>query len=81
MTDHRFEATATITPGEHERCPGGTLIGLVRVILTDAGPIARDDGSSHERPDVICPLRPSEARQLAARLLTLAELADREPAR
>jgi hypothetical protein len=72
---HRFEATAVIKPGEHERRVDGTAIGLVRVVLTDNGPVIADrgDGPEYHRPDVVCPLRPDEARALAARLLELAD--------
>ncbi len=77
MSEHRFEAHATITPGEHEHCPGGRLLQLVSVALTDAGAVTHDDSSSDQRPNVSCPLRPTEARQLAARLLELADHADR----
>jgi hypothetical protein len=72
---HRFEAHATITPGEHEHTVDGTPLQLVRIVLTDAGPVLADGGNGPEqrRPDVVCPLRPSEARALAARLLELAD--------
>ena len=76
MREHRFEADATLTPGEHELCLGGRRRQLVTVALSDGGQITRDDGSSYRRTDVFCPLRPSEARQLAARLLELADDAD-----
>ncbi|MDQ3608786.1 MAG: hypothetical protein M3459_07790 [Actinomycetota bacterium] len=73
---HRFEAQATIVPGEHELC-GDTLVQLVTVALSDGGPITRDEATStYQRPDVFCPLRPAEARQLAAQLLELADHAD-----
>jgi hypothetical protein len=52
---------------------------LVTLTLTDAGPVTTPDGSDHERPDVICPLRVSEARSLADRLTRLADQADRTP--
>jgi hypothetical protein len=81
MTDHRYEARADIVPGEREMVAGGSLIQLVRLTLTDAGPVTRPDGRDHERPDVICPLRISEARALAGRLLALADQAHRIPAR
>jgi hypothetical protein len=72
MIDHRFEAHACVEPGECEVLLDGRRLQLVRVVLTDCGPITRDDGSSYRRPDVLCPLRPSEARELALRLLELA---------
>jgi len=80
MREHRFEAHASIVAGEHELC-GHTLRQLITVTLTDAGPIADDDGTEHELSDVFCPLRASEARQLAARLLELADTADSGPLR
>lgn len=72
---HRFQAHATIAPGEHEHTVGGTALQLVRVVLTDDGPVIADGGDGPEihRPDVVCPLRPSEARALAQRLLELAD--------
>ncbi len=77
MTDHRYEARADIVAGECELSVGGRLIQLVTLTLTDAGPITMPDGTEHECPDVICPLRASEARALAARLLELADQAHR----
>ena len=80
MTDHRYEARAEIVPGEYELALDGRPIQLVRLTLTDAGPITRPDGSDYERPDVVCPLRTCEARSLAGRLLELADQAQRTPA-
>jgi hypothetical protein len=79
MIEHRYEARADIVAGECELAVGGRLIGLVRLTLTDAGPITMPDGTDHYRPDVICPLRTSEARALAGRLLELADQAHRTP--
>jgi hypothetical protein len=72
---HRFEAHAAIKPGEHEHTVDGTTQQLVRVVLTDDGPVTADGGDGPEihRPDVVCPLRPSDARRLAQRLLELAD--------
>ncbi len=76
MTDHRYEAHATIVPGACELAVGGHLIALVTLTLTDAGPVTTPDGTDHQRPDVICPLRTtSEARSLAGRLIELADQA------
>jgi hypothetical protein len=73
MTMHRYEARADIVTGECELSINGHLMQLVTLTLTDAGPITMPDGSDHQRPDVICPLRASEARALADRLLKLAD--------
>jgi hypothetical protein len=83
MTDHRYEARADIVPGECELSVDGRPLQLVTLTLTDAGPVTRPDGSDHERPDVICPLRAREARALAGRLIELADQAHlaRAPAR
>lgn len=79
MTMHRYEARADIVPGERELCVGGRLMQLVTLTLTDAGPITMPDGTDHQCPDVICPLRAHEARALAGRLLELADQAHRTP--
>ena len=79
MTDHRYEARADIVPGERELVVGGSLIELVTLTLTDAGPVTRPDGSDYERPDVVCPLHSREARALAGRLLELADQAHHSP--
>ena len=73
MTEHRYEARADIVAGACELSVDGHLNQLVTLTLTDAGAIAMPDGSDHHRPDVICPLRASEARTLAERLLELAD--------
>lgn len=75
MTEHRYEARADIVPGECELGINGHVIELVTLTLTDAGPITMPDGSDHQCPDVICPLRASEARALAGRLIELADQA------
>jgi len=80
MTMHRYEARADIVPGECELSVGGRLIQLVTLTLTDAGPITMPDGTDHQAPDVICPLRSGEARALAGRLLELADQAHRTQA-
>jgi len=80
---HRFEAHATIEPDEHELNLAGQRVQLVRVVLTDDGPVIADGGDGPEihRPDVVCPLRPSDARQLAQHLLELADHATQETRR
>jgi len=72
MTMHRYEACADIVPGKCEHGVGGRPIELVTLTLTDAGAVTMPDGTDHQRPDVICPLRTSEARSLGALLLELA---------
>lgn len=79
MTDHRYEARADVVAGECELGIDGRLSQLVTLTLTDAGPITSPDGTDHERPDVICPLRASEARALADRLTRLADQAHHAP--
>jgi hypothetical protein len=73
MTEHRYEAHADIRPGDRELAPNGRPLGLITLTLTDAGPITMPDGTDHQRPDAICPLRVGEARALAGRLLELAD--------
>jgi hypothetical protein len=75
MTDHRYQAHATLVPGERELGVNGHIMQLITLTLTDAGPVALPDGTDHQRPDVICPLRASEARWLAGQLLQLADQA------
>jgi hypothetical protein len=79
MIDHRYQARADVVAGECELCVDGRRSQLVTLTLTDAGSITRPDGTDHQRPDVICPLRASEARALAFALTRLAEDADRTP--
>ena len=75
MSDYRYDAHATITPGEFERLIDAR-VQLVRVVLSDSGPVVAPDGSEHQRPDVICHLRPTQARELAEHLLALATHAE-----
>ena len=79
MTDHRFEARADIVAGECELGIDARRSQLVTLTLTDAGPVTRPDGTDYERPDVICPLRPGEARALADQLTRLADEARDTP--
>jgi len=68
---YRDHAHASLNPGHHEQVLGGERVQLVTVTLTDLD----------QRPDVLCSLRPTEARALAGRLLALADHADRRPIR
>lgn len=76
MTEHRYQADAVLA-GARELGIGGRLLALITLTLTDAGPTTLPDGTDVVRPDVICPLRPAEARQLADRLHQLADHATR----
>jgi hypothetical protein len=45
---HRFEARATIKPGECERNLAGQRVQLVRIVLTDDGPVTADGGDGDD---------------------------------
>jgi hypothetical protein len=47
-------------------------------VLTDEGPLAQEDGSTIEQPEVICTMRPEEARKRAIELLQAAEDAEHD---
>jgi hypothetical protein len=79
--DYREEARAAIAPGETQGMVGGGGLHLVRIVLTDGGPVEREDGTVLDRPDVICTLRPEEARRRAIELLQAAERAESESTR
>jgi len=53
-----------------EALPGGRSRLLVRVRM-------HDDGAAHPQPDVLCDLRPDDAREFAFCVLATAEYADR----
>jgi hypothetical protein len=76
--EYRLEAHVTIKHGETEGRLHGGNIQVVRVVLTDAGPYEREDGTIINPPDVICTMRPEDARRLALRALQAAERAERE---
>lgn len=70
---HRYDARATIVPGEHEGTIGGS-VALLRLIVTDDGPLTDTlAGRQYTRPDVFCHLNARQARQLAERLHELAD--------
>ena len=70
---HRYDAHATIVPDEYEGTIGGR-IGLLRLILTDDGPLTDAlTGHQYTQPDVFCHLTARQARELAARLQQLAD--------
>jgi hypothetical protein len=79
MIEHRWEARARLEDGMTEGLPGGGVLQLVTVCLSDdeAGEVSDEQGRSvAPAPPVVSHLRPSEARELAFCLLELAELAD-----
>ena len=72
---HRFEADAAAGPA-WERVIGGSRL-LVRLRMFTGGDVAdAATGEPVDREDVICDLRPSEARELAVSLLCCAEQAE-----
>ncbi len=81
IAEQRHDVHATITPGAHERVLAGARLQLISIALTDLDPAIAPGEDPGQRPDVICHLRPSEARELANRLQELADHADRESQR
>ncbi len=80
-SEQRAEALAE-DRGRHEHLPDGSALGLITIRLTDLGRVGAYTPAvdpEHARPDVVCDLRPSEARQLAAALLDLADRIDPPP--
>ena len=69
MSSFRWDIEAFAGPAT-EALPGGrSRLLLVRVRM-------HDDGAAHPQPDVLCDLRPDDARELALRLLDRADHAD-----
>lgn len=67
------------TAANREHLSDGSGLGLITIRLTDLGRVGAYTPAvdpEHARPDVVCDLRPSEARQLAAALLDLADRSD-----
>jgi hypothetical protein len=79
MIEHRWEARARLEDGMTERLPGGSVLQLVTVCLSDdgAGEVGDELGRPVKRAPVVSHLRPDDARSLAFELLELAELAER----
>jgi hypothetical protein len=73
MTDYRDEIRAMLDPEQTEGLVDGSSLQHVSVILTDDPP---DEPDRRWRPPAAITLRPSEARELAFCLLSLAERAD-----
>ena len=77
MRAQRFDALARIEPGQSATRVDRSQMQLVTVALTDFGPVIAEDGREHTRPEVVCHLCSTEARELAFELLCLAERAER----
>jgi hypothetical protein len=75
--ERRFHAGVAVKPGETEGRIDGSAIQLVRVVLSDNGPVVREDGATYSRPDVVCAMRSEEAHELAGRLTGAATHAER----
>ncbi len=76
--EYRNEARVKIKIGETASLVGGGGLQLIRLVLTDEGPLAQEDGSIIEQPEVICTMRPEEARRRAIELLHAAERAEHD---
>ena len=64
---HRYDAHAEIVPGEHE-LPDRRRVQLLRLMLTDDGPLTDARPARVHEPDVFCHLTARQARELADRL-------------
>ena len=78
QNEYRLEARAATKPGETEGRLYGGHIQLVRVVLSDGGPHEREDGTIVHPADVLCTMRPQDARRHAIEVLQAAERAERE---
>ena len=76
MRVHRFEATARIEPSQGATRIDRSRMQLVTLALCDAGPVIDPDGRERTRPEAVCHLAATEARELALELLCLAEQAE-----
>jgi hypothetical protein len=73
MIEHRYNAHATIVPGEHQLLIGAHA-QLLRLVLTDDGPVTdHRTGAQHTTPDVFCHLTARQARELADSLRAFAD--------
>lgn len=75
MTDYRQEIRALIDPKQLELAADASLLQHVSLIMTDDPP--PDEHSPPALGPAAVTLRPSDARELAFELLSLAEQAER----
>lgn len=78
--EYRLEARVVVKQGETAGRIGGGHLQLIRLVLTDGGSHEREDGTIANPPDVVCTLRPDDARRLIQRLHDAIEQADRQSA-
>jgi hypothetical protein len=76
--EYRFEAHATIEPGETRGRVGGGHVQLVRLVLSDGGSYEREDGTIVNPPDVVCTMSPGDARRYVTQLEAAIEQAERQ---
>ncbi len=76
VDEHRLGVEVAVEPDEPGGRVDGSAVRLVRVVLTENGPVTREDGTTYHRPDVVCPMRPGDARELAGRLAEAATRAE-----
>lgn len=74
--EYRMEARIRLKPGESASRVHGGRLQLIRLVLTDEGPLAQEDGTTIEQPEVVCTMRPEEARRRAVELLQAAGRAE-----
>lgn len=78
--EYRSDIEAAVHPGRREGLVGGGCMQLVTLRLHDGpGVVDAITGESPNRSGAFTDLRPREARELAARLLACARLAERLP--
>lgn len=74
--EYRQEVHVYVKEGETEGRLYGGHLQLIRITLSDGGSYERQDGSIVNPPDVICTMRPDDARRLIERLQDAIDQAD-----
>jgi hypothetical protein len=77
MRQHHWDIAAEIEPGQTEGRVDGSALQLVTVIMSDPPPDPDVHPPVRRQLPAAVTLRPTEARELAFRLLELAEHAER----